>query len=234
MEFDARQVDGFRCITPNDGFWIRIKGLLHPREPKITKGYNSAYKRYRNNAVPVLAFNRRWYTSDAQVVSCWSRSTGLTCKHYDGLSFWLGRYKGYRIYFDAPGFRPSVRPLFRTSHGLYCGINQDTLEPANPGLLCWAPRSGLELAVYHNTAGQGGGSGRREKAKGYRPPGFRMLAIGQTFTWRCRSVTAGFAEKCSTASGTAVFTCENEAARLTCKNLKGEGFWVSRTSFYAF
>lgn len=181
-----------------------------------------------------LRFGRVFYSSDASVVTCWSRRTGLTCKHYDGLSFWLGRFRGYRIYYDAPGLVPHVRPLLRTPEGVWCGINLDTLVPEKPNLLCWRPGDGVELTLAHDDGGRPAGSEQREKDRGYRPRGFPLLRDGRTLTWRCRRVEPGFAEACSTRGGTPVFTCRNATGRLTCKNRRGHGFWVSRRSFYTF
>lgn len=234
LEFTRNTFDAFRCITPNDGFWVRFTGLAAGTKVKVTKGYAANYRGYRDPAVRVLGFGKVFHSSDAAVVTCWSRANGLTCTHYGGLSFWLGRYRGYRIYYDAPGFRPHVRPLFQTGHGVRCGINLDTLEPANPVLLCWRPADGLQLAIAHDNAGQGATHARREKARGYRPGGFPQLSYGRTFSWRCRSVDSNYAERCSPSAGTPVFTCSNDRSRLTCQNRNGRGFWVSARSFYTF
>jgi hypothetical protein len=231
MEFTQGVFDAFRCVTPNDGFWIRLTGLSKGTNVRVVKGVSPAYRGYRNPAVRVLPFGREFFSSDAFVITCWSRRTGLTCKHYDGLSFWLGRYRGYRIYYDAPGFPPHVSPLFQTAHGVCCGIDTAVLEPANPILLCWRPADGLELSLAHS---DGASHDRREKARGFRPAGFPLLRRGASFVWRCRQVTEAFAERCSTAAGKAVFTCQSDRARLTCRNRRKHGFWVSSLSFYAF
>lgn len=233
MEFVHNTFDAFRCMTPNDGFWIRLTGLSRGTNVRVEKGSSAEYEGYRDRTVRVLGFGRVFFTSDATIVTCWSRPKGLTCKHYDGLSFWLGRFRGYRIYYDAPGFRPHVSPLFQTAQ-VRCGINRDTLEPANPVLLCWRPADGLELSLAHADAGQGAGHARREKARGFRPAGFRLLAEGRSFVWRCRRVTSGFAERCSASAGLPVFTCRSVRTRLTCRNRSGRGFWVGARSFYAF
>jgi hypothetical protein len=231
MEFVHGVFDAFRCVTPNDGFWIRLTGLSKGTNVAVVKGVSRAFHGYRNRAVRVLPFGREFFSSDAFLITCWSRRSGLTCKHYDGLSFWLGRYRGYRIYYDAPGFTPRVKPLFQTDHGVRCGIDLAVLEPANPILLCWRPADGLQLSLAH--AG-GPSHERREKARGYRPGGFPALQRGASFVWRCRAVTAEFAERCSAGAGTAVFTCRSDRARVTCRNRRGRGFWVSARSFYAF
>ncbi len=221
------------CMTPNDGFWIRLTGI-YGRNVDVREGYSDRFRGYRDPGVRVLGFGRVQYTSDAAAVTCWSRRSGLTCKQIAGLSFWLGRYRGYRIFWDAPGFPPNVRPLFVTGHGIYCGIDRDNLEPANPVLQCWRPADGLTLGIGHDNAGRRGSHGHWEKAIGFRPPGFRSLAYGSTFVWRCREVTARYADGCSTGAGTPVFTCFSTRARLNCANRNGHGFWASARSFYTF
>ena len=195
----------FLCMTPNDGFWIRLSRLNGRAD--VAKGQAPRF-RTKPAGVRLLPFGRTWMSSDAAVVTCWSRRSGLTCRHYDGLSFWLGRFRGYRIYYDAPGFRPQVRPLFRTPFA-WCGSSA-TFEGAL--LRCWSPLSGLELTLTSSDAAE---HGRRERAKGYRPRGFRLLARGRTFAWQRIS-------------------CRYDATRLTCRNARGRGFWMTARSFYAF
>jgi len=173
------EVGGFVCMTPNDGFWIRFTGSYD--DVDVRKGYSDRFRGYRAPADRVLGFGQVFSSSDAAVITCWSRRTGLTCKHYEGLSFWLGRYRGYRIFYDAPGFPPNVRPLFQTGHGIRCGIDDDTFTPENPLLRCWRPADGLVLVIRHNDGGGRGGHYRDEKAIGFRPPGFRSLGHGSTF-----------------------------------------------------
>lgn len=235
MEFTARQFDAFRCITPNDGFWIRFDGLARGRNVTVTKGYNAAYRQYRRASVQLLPFGRSWSSSDAQVIVCTSRSTGLTCKHPPtGLSFWLGRYRGYRIYYAKPGFPLRVRPFFRTPM-TWCGLNLDTLAPENPVILCWHPMSGVLAGVAHDDASRGASARRSEQAKAYRPRRFPLLRAGATFVWRCRSVDEMSAERCSTSSGAAVFTCSVTSARVTCRNIGGRGFFIdNRGGFHTF
>jgi hypothetical protein len=231
MEYIHNVFDSFRCITPSDGFWIRISPLAE--NARITKGYSKAFRGFQRTSVRELEFGQPFASSDAFAITCWSRRTGLTCKQFDGLSFWLGRKPGYRIYFDAPGFRPFVRPFFRTSHGVWCGLNRATLEPASPNLICWRPADGLELRLYHS-AGSKAEYAQRGKDRGYRPRGFANLDEGKTFTWRCRKIERHFAENCSTSAGDPVFTCTSGTARLTCRNRTGHGFWVTARSFYGY
>lgn len=230
MEFHRSVFDSFRCFRPSDGFWIRISPLS--ARARVTTGYSAQLRGLRPRHVWLLNFGRQWFSSDAAIVSCWSRRTGLTCKQYDGLSFSLGRSGGYRIFYDAPGFRPDVEPLFRSGHGVWCGISRETLEPSIPNLLCWRPADGLQLTLTHG-AGRPAGYERRDKARGYRPRGFRLLSYGSTFVWRCKRVDRDSAEDCSTTAGARVFTCTNERARLACRNRNGRGFWVNARSVYA-
>jgi hypothetical protein len=178
---------------------------------------------------------KEWWFGDAGLVICTSRSSGLTCTApTSGLSFWLGRYKGYRIFYKKPGFLPSIsKRFFRTAHGVYCGLAA-TLEPANPAITCWVPGSGLQLSIAHDNAGQRGTHTRNERAKGYRPKGFRALPASASFSWRCRSVSEDFAERCSTSAGQQVLSCTSTPARLTCRNGEMHGFWVSRGGFSTF
>jgi hypothetical protein len=180
-----------------------------------------------------MGFGRSWLSSDAAIVSCVSRRAGLTCKHYDGLSFWLGRSRGYRIYYDAPGFPPDVHPLFRTD-SVWCGIDQAVLEDSNPILECWRPADGLELSVTHVEVRHRGRQGRREKAIGFRPSGFQRLRLGRSFVWRCTKIDSFSATHCSANSGQRVFTCHNGRAGLACRNRHGRGFWVNARAFDTF
>jgi hypothetical protein len=223
--------DGFVCLRPSDGFYIRLTRL--PRTyPDFATGWSDRYRGYRNLQVRLLRFGQTWYTSDAEVIRCQSSRRGVTSKHWGGLFFRIGRHTGYRISVEASGRAPTVQPFFRTPLGAYCGLGLDTLEPARPGLLCWTPRDGLLVSI-----GQGERKGDyvyEEHVKGLRPHGYRLLAAGHTFTWRCRKVDAFFAERCSTTHGVAVFVCTSRADGLRCRNRTGHGFLIGRRSFSVF
>jgi hypothetical protein len=223
LQVENASATGFLCFTPNDGFWIRFGGISGAN-PTVSKGYSDRYRSFHPTGARVLGFGGVWHSSDASAVVCRSRETGLTCKATGGLSFWLGRYKGYRIFYAPPGERPMVKPLFRTTQGVWCGIDLNNLEQAIPMLTCWHSATGLELNLSH---GYRTLTHRREITKGYRPNNFNLLKAGNSFSWRCRTLDRGFAENCSAAAGTQVFTCTS-AARLTCRNLDGRGFWVDR------
>jgi hypothetical protein len=225
--------NAFMCTTPNDGFWIRLTGIFGDNVD-VRKGHSKRFRGLHARAARVLGFGQVFYSSDAEVITCWSRRTGLTCKQFQGLSFWLGRGRGhgYRIYHDAPGVAPRVRPLFRTPHGMWCGI-ADSQEPSNPYLECWRPADGLVLGIAHDDAGRGSHS-RNEKAIGFRPQGVRLLGYRGTFEWRCQSINPRFAKACSPTRGLPVFTCTSSRTRVTCRNRNEHGFWASRRSFYTF
>jgi len=232
MEFTRNSFDAFRCFTPNDGWWIRISGLMG-NNVQVTKGIDDRFRGFRSSSYGLLRFGKTWLSSDASVVTCWSRSTGLTCKHNGGLTFWIGRYRGYRIYVSPAGEKPAIqRPLFRTAHGFYCGLGL-SMEPAAPSITCWRPSDGLELRVHHQRGVRASWS-RNENARGYKPKGYPLLAASETFTWRCSDVDDTLATGCSRSSGQTVFTCTSAPSRLTCRNSTNRGFWISRTSFYTF
>jgi hypothetical protein len=164
-----------RRLLPIIGRWLwprsdQVSGRDEPQLPRLTvsrllllAGLAVVLLVPEEAFARVPGFGKVFYPSDAATVTCWSRTTGLTCKHYNGVSFWIGRTRGYRIFYDAPGFVPHVRPLFRTSFGVRCGIELDNLEPANPVLLCWHPSDGLQLTIAHDRAGYGGQHSRAER-----------------------------------------------------------------------
>jgi hypothetical protein len=233
MEFSGNMFSAFRCFTPNDGWWVRFTGI-NGKNAQVSKGIDDRYRGYRSSAYHPLPFSKTWWSSDASVITCWSRSTGLTCKHYDGLSFWIGRYRGYRIFVMPAGEKPSIaKPLFRTVQGIYCGLAA-SMEPDAPSITCWRPTDGLQLSVAHQH-GVKGGWARNENARGWRPNGYPLLSPSGEFVWRCASVDERFATGCSTGSaGVKVFTCAHDSARLTCRNNTNRGFSVNRGSFYTF
>lgn len=100
------------CWTPNDGFDASVaydttRGYAGYGDREIFKGHTpSGYK--------VLRFGKtfRWRCLDVDasfatdcsphrgtvVFTCTSRRTGLTCRNRDGQGFWLGRYRGHRVF----------------------------------------------------------------------------------------------------------------------------------------
>jgi len=79
------------CWTPNDGFTTEM----------YARGRVGAHGNYHFNfgyhqRVRTLGFGHVWHF--VQGFRCRSRRTGLTCINRDGHGWWLGRYKGYRIF----------------------------------------------------------------------------------------------------------------------------------------
>ena len=88
------------CWTPNDGFWVAF------RDTRPATGYGAQGGMWPT--YPTLRYGKTWRWSwyctgphcGAPVrYRCTSRRTGLTCTEREsGHGFWLGRYRGYRIY----------------------------------------------------------------------------------------------------------------------------------------
>jgi hypothetical protein len=233
IEF-PRSLFALRCMSPSTGFWLRLTVPNQGGGPvRVEKGSDVRFLAYREHRVPLLPFGREFASSDALIFTCRSRRDGVACKHYDGLAFWLGRTGAYRIYYDKPGFRPHVRPLFR-AHGLWCGIDLDTLEPDVPVLTCWRAADGLLMTLGPGASGSHVSYTRSEQALDFRPPGFPTLRTGRASSWRCRKVDQMFAERCSARAGISVFTCRSSEIRVTCRNRAGGGFWASRAAFATF
>ena len=226
MEFSQRSFEAVRCIRPSTGFWVRLEGVMGD-SVRVRTGRSHRFRTLRHPGARHLGYGAVFYSSDAALVTCRVGRAGITCKHAEGLSFFLGRTHGYRVYYDAPGSPPLVRPLFRTASA-WCGIDLETQEPSIPTLVCWRPADGLELTMDPIRVP---GQSRVEKAIGFRPREFRKLAPGSTFTWRCKHLEGSAAWPCSTGPGHAVFTCSNTGGRVTCRNRKQRGFWVDAAAF---
>lgn len=101
----------FVCYTPNDNFSIYMyptgrvprNGDEHPfsgapvRNPNYTDWKRSDFNMKTGG---LLSFGYRWSEWQAlkREYTCLSQSNGLTCKNRSGHGWWLGRYKGYRIF----------------------------------------------------------------------------------------------------------------------------------------
>lgn len=79
------------CWTPNDGFTVTMY-----RSGRVTKEYSRPNKGYHDVVGRVLRFGQWWAVRGYW--SCVSRRTGLTCRNRAGHGWWLGRYKGYRLF----------------------------------------------------------------------------------------------------------------------------------------
>jgi hypothetical protein len=73
------------------------RDLSTPTRVRIMRGFDDRLRGYRDRRVQVLRVGRSWSSSDAEVVKCWLRRGGLTCRHYYGGRFVLGRVRGSRI-----------------------------------------------------------------------------------------------------------------------------------------
>jgi hypothetical protein len=230
MAASSRGFSSFRCVTPNDGFYIQLNGV-GTTHPTVSKGYDRSLRGYHDASVDLLAFGRNWFSSDAALIGCQSQSIGLTCKQYYGLSFWLGRFRGYRIFFQPEGYPPTISRLFRTD-AVYCGISLDNLEPSAPLFICWRPSDGLQLSLSYQE--RRATFDRNDATVGFRRPGFPLLGRGNTVAWRCARVGSLFADRCSTTRGVPIFTCMRNNAGLSCRNPKKHGFTVNRDAFELF
>jgi hypothetical protein len=118
---DAKNRDNYSaelfCWTPDDGWavWIDWRGRRAEtgyfiRPPQIVDGLG-VLRGYKPRA-QVLRFGetRRIRCGDVTDFStcpsregviaftCTSRSTGLTCRNAAGHGYWIGRYRGYRLF----------------------------------------------------------------------------------------------------------------------------------------
>lgn len=94
------------CWTPNDGFSLFLGVAGRP-----SKGYELESK-WRYDASPplrLLRFGTSYWANASYrqgvgvgtgrvLFRCQSRSSGLMCENRGGHGFWLGRFRGYRIF----------------------------------------------------------------------------------------------------------------------------------------
>jgi hypothetical protein len=78
------------CWTPNDGFTIGMG--VHGRPEFSYDRRNRGY----HESVRTLRFGQTWRMRAWW--RCTSRRTGLTCVNRDGHGWWLGRFRGYRVF----------------------------------------------------------------------------------------------------------------------------------------
>jgi hypothetical protein len=93
------------CWTPNDGFNIALSASRRPRAST-----QKAYKWHYEPGGRPLGFGQAWWINREGVqglgrggvgdvlIRCVSRTNGLTCTNRAGHGFWLGRFRGYRLF----------------------------------------------------------------------------------------------------------------------------------------
>ena len=92
------------CWTPNDGFAVEMSynGRVRRtslRALRMSREYVRSWASRRE-----LRFGKdwSWYFEPGGYGSlfyvCSSRATGLTCKNRAGHGWWIGRYRGYRLF----------------------------------------------------------------------------------------------------------------------------------------
>lgn len=99
------------CVTPNDGFTVYMfptgrvpkTGDIHPftGSPLTNPQYlMKGLKDVNRSAGGLLRFGYRWNEWQALKMqySCLSQKTGLTCRNRSGHGWWIGRFRGYRIF----------------------------------------------------------------------------------------------------------------------------------------
>jgi len=78
------------CWTPNDGFYVTMN-----RSGGAEHGYFEDYFKGTTPPAATLRFGARWRLGGFR---CVSRSSGLTCTNASGHGWWLGRFRGYRMF----------------------------------------------------------------------------------------------------------------------------------------
>ncbi|MBA3384209.1 MAG: hypothetical protein H0T20_06090 [Actinobacteria bacterium] len=84
---------GITCLTPSDGFTISMGPFGRP-----TKTYDKNAVGYRDPfaARRLLRLGQHWAVRPYW--ACSSKATGLTCWNKSGHGWWLGRFRGYRVF----------------------------------------------------------------------------------------------------------------------------------------
>jgi hypothetical protein len=81
----------FYCWTPNDGFYVDMHATGHVFGHDYEEQLQGAYPRTNH----VLGFGQRWARPEFR---CVSRRSGLTCRNDAKHGWWLGRFRGYRVF----------------------------------------------------------------------------------------------------------------------------------------
>ena len=94
------------CWTPNDGFTVELRDAN--RRPFAR--YVAKNKRHYEPSTRRLGYRQDWWLNRAGqegtgtagpgsvLIRCASRVSGLTCTNRRGHGFWLGRFRGYRLF----------------------------------------------------------------------------------------------------------------------------------------
>jgi hypothetical protein len=92
----ADEVTGnrFLCWTPNDGFTVGMK-----TNGRVKKLYSRANRGYRDRYFGrVLRYGQSGRFGARRQFRCTSHASGLTCLNRAGHGWWLGIFRGYRIF----------------------------------------------------------------------------------------------------------------------------------------
>ena len=93
------------CWTPNDGFTVTLTASRRPHASTV-----KANKWHYEPGGRPLGFGKAWWMNRDSasgwgsggagdvLIRCVSRASGLTCTNRAGHGFWLGRFRGYRLY----------------------------------------------------------------------------------------------------------------------------------------
>lgn len=117
LEYIVTSVTALECWTPNDGFTVVMRPRTRP-----TMSYERTNKWRFARSIRRLTFRQDWWGSEMGLsvddfgnpftqfregtgtprgsahYRCRSRSNGLTCRNRAGHGWWLGRFRGYRIF----------------------------------------------------------------------------------------------------------------------------------------
>jgi hypothetical protein len=80
------------CWRPKDGLTVHML-----ERGRASKYYNPRNRGLHDIAPRIVAFGGHWHP---RLLDYWctNRRTGLTCWNRDGHGWWLGRYRGYRLF----------------------------------------------------------------------------------------------------------------------------------------
>lgn len=78
------------CWTPNDGFTVTMSARGRPSKSYGKPGYHDPYPGF------MLRFGETH--TMVRTYTCTSRRTGVTCTNRAGHGWWLGRFRGYRLF----------------------------------------------------------------------------------------------------------------------------------------